>query len=234
MKETSISAGLLLIVIAGIIYASGIWKKVEFLAEARLYRLYCEYRYKDPQFCQFAENRIRQIKVLPFRQMEERDRQVAYQVYRELLPYYLAGLSAVLAILFYRKKNKPKQKTKKTAKAVKLFKNPQLQKVVDNFYQIGGKLTERQIKLLKEVEARDEVKLALLMIFARENMNFAAKEVAEGVKDETFLKIIFSAGRPALPPSVFPFYLQAKDLLRSQNSGGQEKQGQQSLPPKQA
>jgi hypothetical protein len=124
-------------------------------------------------------------------------------------------INAVLFFLLYPKSKKKKNSTTVKKKPPKLFDN-EFQKAVENLY-VFIELNNDEINLIKSVE-NPYTRLALLMLVAKDKSNFASGEVANGINDEVGRKIIFSAWRPAIPPTVFPFYLKAEKVFSEYQS----------------
>ena len=208
-KNSSFDSPLLLfLIIVSVIFFIGIPQKIEYTLEGKVYSIYCKYVEKQSQeFCDAFDIATKRINT--FKPSKEDDILLKYLHNKLLIPVLI--INATLFILLYPrfKKKKSNQALKKSVP--KLF-DGQLQKAVENVYSIGIAFSDKEIKLLKSVE-NPYVRLALLMLLAKDKSNFAGGEVANGITDETARKVIFSAGRPAIPPSVFPFYLMAERVF---------------------
>ncbi len=222
MRDNSSSDIIVIAIVLALLFASGILEKLEITYDSLFYRAVCVYvDGKSSQECERDAEAIRSLKgfVKPFKGIaNERARQVLLEVQKHLAPIQVFLAAAFLLILYRRElfsSGNSAKKGKVRRKGPRIFSSKELQKVVDNFYSIGGNLTEEEVSLLRSI-VPEKARLAAFMIVAQRKMNFPASEVAEGVKDEIARDIIFSAGRPAVPPRVLIFFLQAEKKL----SGG--------------
>ena len=71
---------------------------------------------------------------------------------------------------------------------------------------------EEEVKALEKIRV-DYSRLAGLLLLAFKKSNFNPSEISRRVKDEVAKGIIFSAGRPSIPPKVSLFFLQAEKKL---------------------
>ena len=248
MENKGPSVTLILLIIASVIFISGIPLKVELTLEGLEYKIYCNtvgkfIEKENVNQCIDVANRLIKTQVKPI-SMEIVDKEAAEYVNRKLTIFNTLLLGIIL-IYLYPSTSGSKGSSSNTSKvkAPKIFSDVQMQKAVDNFYSIGGKLSDEEIKILREVNAGIEkleknnakkekvlaekcASLALFMLFAQDKMNFARAEVAEGIEEPMYRKVIFSAGRPAQPPSVSIFFALAQSYIRSLKEKGHQKQGQ--------
>ena len=247
MENKGPSVTLILLVIASVIFISGIPLKVELVLEGLEYKIYCNtvgkfIEKEDVNQCIDVANRLIKTQVKPI-SMEIVDKEAAEHVNKKLIIFNTLLLGIILIYLYPSTSGSKGSSNTSKAKAPKIFSDVQIQKAVDNFYSIGGKLSDEEIKILREVNAGIEkleknnakkekvlaekcASLALFMLFAQEKMNFARAEVAEGIEEPMYRKVIFSAGRPAQPPSVSIFFALAQSYIRSLKEKGHQKQGQ--------
>jgi len=237
MREKSIFTPLMIgVIFVMILVLAGIPKKIEVYFEANAYYLYCKVKYKDEEFCSFARKRILSVadRIGYHRELPEEDRQVLKHLHKTFLPFHVALFVLLFFIAFSGIKKTRKNSSRQGKKPPKLFREKDLQRAVENFYRIYG-LTRENENLIKQVYQSGRyppyVAFALFMILARQTGNFAAREVALGVKDETARKIIFASGRPSIPPSVQSYFVLAEQILSERRSDSQDRQGQPQSRP---
>jgi hypothetical protein len=209
MEKERSSDILLIAIVLGIVLASGVLTKLEIFYESLLWKGVCVLQGRKD--CESERKAILELKrfVKPFKGVEGKAKKVFNEVGRTLVPYQLA-FSSVLLFLFLTEFDFRSEGRKKVS-AVKLF-DGELQNVVEDLYSIGITLTEEEVKALKKIRV-DYSRLAGLLLLAFKKSNFNPSEISRRVKDEVAKEIIFSAGRPSIPPKVSLFFLQAEKKL---------------------
>lgn len=211
--KTTIPTPLLLVFIAGIIIVSGIPKKIEYTLQGEYYNIVCHVKGGDD--CDAVREYAKKIQVKPFEdKIDDKDKLVLSYIKDNIFYIHIFIIIVLLVLIYPENVKRVEFTTIKNPNPVgvpEIFSS-HLQVAVINLYKIGFSLSKKDIETLKQIQS-EYIRLACLMLIARKRFNFAAREVADGIEDTLARKIIFSAGRPSIPPSVLPFYLSAENYI---------------------
>lgn len=241
-SSSNVSTGLILVVIAGLLFVLT-KEKIFYAYTGNLYYVKCVIEKKDRDFCLDERNFIlslsnydKSIKIIksnPENQEEEAEikrkvERLKNRIIKEVLPVHLilTGIQLfVLFMIFSGISLKTQTKAKKTSNTApslsevsSLFDSKEMKKVVENFYKIAP-LSKENIEKLKRLKAdyrvNEKLLFAAFILLARNTINFSAGQIVSDISDEFIRGVVFSSGRPYAPDEYQDYFDVARSLLSS-------------------